>query len=94
MRILIIEDDEAIARVLQRGLRAHGHQTVLAETGRPALFRQERVREHGRVFLMMKFRSMRQDAEGDGRPRWAATISAGRPPITARRSTPSWRPLA
>jgi DNA-binding response OmpR family regulator len=33
MRILIIEDDPAIARVLQRGLRAHGHQTVLAETG-------------------------------------------------------------
>ena len=33
MRILIIEDDAAIARVLQRGLRAHGHQTVLAETG-------------------------------------------------------------
>ena len=33
MRIRIIEDDEAIARVLQRGLRAHGHQTVLAETG-------------------------------------------------------------
>lgn len=33
MRILIIEDDEAIARVLQRGLRAHGHQTVVAETG-------------------------------------------------------------
>ena len=33
MRILIIEDDEAIARGLQRGLRAHGHQTVLAETG-------------------------------------------------------------
>lgn len=46
---------------------------VLIETGRPALFRQERVREHGRVFLMMKFRSMRQDAERDGRPRWAAT---------------------
>lgn len=33
MRILIIEDDAAIARVLERGLRAHGHQTVLAETG-------------------------------------------------------------
>lgn len=33
MRILLIEDDAAIARVLQRGLRAHGHQTVLAETG-------------------------------------------------------------
>ena len=33
MRILMIEDDESIARVMQRGLRAHGHQTVLAETG-------------------------------------------------------------
>jgi DNA-binding response OmpR family regulator len=33
MRILIIEDDPGIARVLQRGLRAHGHQTVQAETG-------------------------------------------------------------
>lgn len=33
MRILIIEDDESIARVMQRGLRAHVHQTVLAETG-------------------------------------------------------------
>lgn len=33
MRILIIEDDAAITRVLQRGLNAHGHQTVLAETG-------------------------------------------------------------
>lgn len=33
MRILLIEDDEAITRVLQRGLRAHGHQTVVAESG-------------------------------------------------------------
>jgi DNA-binding response OmpR family regulator len=33
MRILIIEDDEAITRVLQRGLNAHGHQTVIADTG-------------------------------------------------------------
>jgi DNA-binding response OmpR family regulator len=33
MRILIIEDDEAITRVLQLGLRAHGHQTVVADTG-------------------------------------------------------------
>lgn len=33
MRILIIEDDSAIARVLERGLRAHGHQILLAETG-------------------------------------------------------------
>lgn len=33
MRILIIEDDLAISTVLQRGLRAHGHQTVFAEDG-------------------------------------------------------------
>ena len=33
MRILIIEDEPAIARILERGLRAHGHQIVLAETG-------------------------------------------------------------
>jgi DNA-binding response OmpR family regulator len=33
MRILIIEDDAAIARILARGLRAHGHQVVVAESG-------------------------------------------------------------
>jgi len=33
MRILLIEDDQAITRVLQRGLRAHGHQVVVAESG-------------------------------------------------------------
>jgi len=33
MRILIIEDEPAIGRILERGLRAHGHQIVLAESG-------------------------------------------------------------
>lgn len=33
MRILIIEDDAAITRVLQRGLNAHGHQVIIADTG-------------------------------------------------------------
>lgn len=33
MRILVIEDDAAIARVLDRGLRAHGHQIILAQSG-------------------------------------------------------------
>jgi DNA-binding response OmpR family regulator len=37
MRILIIEDDAAITRVLQRGLNAHGHQTVIADTGEDGL---------------------------------------------------------
>lgn len=33
MRILLIEDDSAITRVLQRGLNAHGHQLVVADSG-------------------------------------------------------------
>lgn len=33
MKILIIEDELAICRVLERGLGAHGHQVALAETG-------------------------------------------------------------
>jgi len=33
VRILLIEDDAAIVRVLERGLRAHGYQVVSAENG-------------------------------------------------------------
>lgn len=33
MRILLVEDEPAISRIVERGLRAHGHQVVLAETG-------------------------------------------------------------
>src|SRR5205807_8155328 len=38
----------------------------------PVLYPQQRVGLHGRVFTILKFRSMRVDAETDGRPRWAA----------------------
>jgi sugar transferase (PEP-CTERM system associated) len=41
--------------------------------GAPVLFRQERVRLHGRTFRVLKFRSMRLDAESDGNPRWATS---------------------
>ena len=37
------------------------------------LYRQVRVGEHGQLFQILKFRSMREDAERDGRARWAAT---------------------
>lgn len=38
----------------------------------PVLYRQLRVGEHGRPFPLIKFRSMRVDAEGDGVARWAS----------------------
>jgi sugar transferase (PEP-CTERM system associated) len=38
----------------------------------PVLYKQERVGKNGRVFTLMKFRSMRVDAEKDG-PVWAKT---------------------
>ena len=43
---------------------------IWLESGRPVLYRQERVGQHGRVFTLFKFRSMRVDAEG-ATPVWA-----------------------
>jgi sugar transferase (PEP-CTERM system associated) len=44
---------------------------IMVESGFPLLYRQERVGQGGRLFDVIKFRSMRRDAEIDGRPRWA-----------------------
>lgn len=38
----------------------------------PVFYMQERVGKNGRVFKIIKFRSMRQDAEADGTAQWAA----------------------
>ena len=43
----------------------------LESTG-PVFYRQERVGANSQVFKVSKFRSMRTDAEKDGKPRWAA----------------------
>jgi sugar transferase (PEP-CTERM system associated) len=43
------------------------------ESRGPILYRQERVGQNGRTFSISKFRSMRTDAEQDGKPRWAST---------------------
>lgn len=44
---------------------------IVLEDGFPVLYRQERVGLNGRLFNVIKFRSMRKDAEKDGQPRWA-----------------------
>ena len=44
---------------------------IVLEDGFPIFYRQERVGLNGRLFNVVKFRSMRRDAEGDGKPRWA-----------------------
>lgn len=46
---------------------------ILLEDGFPVFYRQERVGLDGRLFSVVKFRSMRNDAESDGKPRWATT---------------------
>jgi len=45
---------------------------VFLETGRPILYSQNRVGAHGRLFRIYKFRSMRQDAEKEGKAIWAS----------------------
>lgn len=42
---------------------------VKAHDGGPVLYRQERLTKNGKVFKVMKFRSMRVDAEKDGKAR-------------------------
>ena len=44
---------------------------IKLESSGPVLYRQDRVGRHGRVFSLLKLRSMRNDAEVGG-PRWAA----------------------
>ena len=46
---------------------------IKLESQGPVFYRQERVGLDSRPFKVVKFRSMRIDAEKDGQPRWAAT---------------------
>ena len=49
---------------------------IAIESGAPVIYRQDRVGHHGKTFAVLKFRSMRMDAEKDGQPEWAAMDDA------------------
>jgi sugar transferase (PEP-CTERM system associated) len=49
---------------------------IVLESGFPIFYCQERVGHGGRLFRVVKFRSMRRDAEHDGKPRWASCNDA------------------
>jgi lipopolysaccharide/colanic/teichoic acid biosynthesis glycosyltransferase len=44
---------------------------TLVESGRPIWLRQSRLGQGGRVYRVIKLRTMRKDAEADGLPQWA-----------------------
>lgn len=46
---------------------------IWIEDGRPLLYAQERVGQHGRIFKLLKFRSMRKDAEQQSGPVFSST---------------------
>jgi exopolysaccharide biosynthesis polyprenyl glycosylphosphotransferase len=45
---------------------------IALESRGGVFYRQERVGQNGETFAVLKFRSMRSDAEKDGMPQWAA----------------------
>jgi sugar transferase (PEP-CTERM system associated) len=49
---------------------------IRLESGGPIIYRQERVGRGGKPFTLLKFRSMRTDAESDGLARWAQANDA------------------
>ena len=46
---------------------------IKLESRGPIFYKQERVGKNGRIFNVIKFRSMRTDAEADGKPMWAVS---------------------
>jgi lipopolysaccharide/colanic/teichoic acid biosynthesis glycosyltransferase len=54
---------------------------VKLDSGGPVFYRQERIGLNGHPFVIWKFRTMRCDAEGDGRARWADRDDARVTPV-------------
>jgi len=44
---------------------------IILESGSPIFYVQTRLGRGGKLYRMLKFRTMRQDAEADGMPKWA-----------------------
>lgn len=62
----------ALAAVALAPVMAIVALAIKLDTPGPVFYRQVRVGEGGRRFVIIKFRSMRTDAESSGAPRWAA----------------------
>ena len=60
-----------VGMVLAAPLMALTAIAVRLDTPGPVVYAQERIGEHGRKFMVYKFRSMRTDAERGGTPIWA-----------------------
>lgn len=54
---------------------------IIACDGGPVFYRQDRVGQHSAHFKLLKFRSMRVDAEKDGIARWAAQADSRVTPV-------------
>jgi sugar transferase (PEP-CTERM system associated) len=46
---------------------------IFLEDGAPIFYQQERVGKNGKTFMVLKFRSMRNNAEKAGKPQWASS---------------------
>ncbi|HET7011935.1 MAG TPA: sugar transferase, partial [Anaerolineales bacterium] len=44
---------------------------IMIESGSPVFYRQTRLGQGGRPYTILKYRTMRADAEADGKPQWA-----------------------
>jgi exopolysaccharide biosynthesis polyprenyl glycosylphosphotransferase len=61
----------SIALVLTAPIMALAALSILIDSGRPIFFKQERVGRNGKVFEVLKFRTMRVDAEASTGAVWA-----------------------
>jgi Undecaprenyl-phosphate glucose phosphotransferase len=62
---------------------------IAVTSGRPVLYRQERMGLDGRRFHMLKFRTMRTDAEAEAGPQWAVPADPRRTRLGAALRTSS-----